>query len=319
MTLRNQLLSLLTCPACREGELAGLDEALADGEVRCSGCNRAYPVRNGVPILLPPGFDAATVHDELEHIHDHKRRQADHYDSTAAAEFEITRPHGAPAAYRAMLHEKFRRSVDGLPPLRRATVLDGCCGSGMDAEMLAREGALVIAVDVSEGCAFRARARAERYGIDYLAVVGDVEQLPLRDCAVDMSYVHDGLHHLERPASGLRELARVARQAVSVTEPADALGTALAVRLRLALAQEAAGNRVARLRARETLDVFADAGFEARAQRYLMHYGHHPGAASRFVSRPLVHPLYRGGRAAADALIGRWGNKLQVTALRRAA
>jgi ubiquinone/menaquinone biosynthesis C-methylase UbiE/uncharacterized protein YbaR (Trm112 family) len=317
VTARYELLSLLACPVCREGELASADRR--DGELRCSACDTTYPVRDGIPILLPPGFDAAAVHDELRHAHDHKRRQADHYDSSVAEEFEITRPHGTPLAYRAMLREKFRRSIDGLPPLRGATVLDACCGSGMDAEMLALAGARVIAVDVSEGCALRARARAERFGIDYLVVVGDVEQLPLRDRAVDISYVHDGLHHLERPATGLRELARVARTAVSVTEPADALGTALAVRLRLALAQEAAGNRVARLRTSETVDVFAAAGFEARARRYMMYYGHEPGAALRFASRPLLHPLYRGGRAVADALIGRWGNKLQVTALRRAA
>jgi hypothetical protein len=127
------------------------------------------------------------------------------------------------------------------------------------------------------------------------------------------------LHHLEDPARGLRELARVARHAVSVTEPADALGTAVAVRLGLALAREAAGNRVARLRAAETVSLFNNEGFDANARRYLMYYGHEPGPAMRLLSCPVVHPLFRAGRRAADAALGRWGNKLQVTALRRAA
>src|SRR5439155_661416 len=64
---------------------------------------------------------------------------------------------------------------------------------------------------------------------------------------VPLVYVHAGLHHLEEPGAGLAEMARVAARAVSVTEPARAAVTALAVRLGLALAREEAGNRVARL------------------------------------------------------------------------
>ncbi len=316
MSIASELMQLLACPACH-GALAGIDTAGCRAEVSCASCGGAYEVRDGVPILLPPGFDECGAHDEIDHDHTHKRRQAGHFDRALAEEFEITRPHGAPLAYRAVLGEKFARSIDGLPRLQGATVLAACCGSGMDAEMLARRGARVIALDVSEGCVRRARARAERYGVEYLAIVGDVERLPLRGGSVDISYVHDGLHHLEDPARGLGELARVARSAVSVTEPADALGTAVAVRFGLALAREEAGNRVARLRADETVSLFAQSGFEARAQRYLMYYGHAPGAAMRLVSQPLVYPMYRAARKAADAVAGRWGNKLQVTAVRR--
>jgi ubiquinone/menaquinone biosynthesis C-methylase UbiE/uncharacterized protein YbaR (Trm112 family) len=319
VSITEELLALLACPVCRIGTLDGLAGATGSRAARCTQCQSTYQVRDGIPILLPPGFDEDAVHDEITHTHAHKRQQAQHFDAALAEEFEITRPHGAPAAYRALLEEKFGRSIAGLPELRGATVIAACCGSGMDAEMLARRGARVIALDVSEGCVRRARARAGRYGVEYLAVVGDVERLPLRDRAVDIAYVHDGLHHLDDPARGLRELARVARVAVSVTEPADALGTAVAVRLGIALAREAAGNRVARLRAGEAAAVLARAGFDARAQRYLMYYGHEPGAAMQFLSKPAVYPLYRAGRRAADAAIGRWGNKLQVTALRRAA
>ena len=317
MSIANELLQLMACPTCH-GALDGIETATSRASVWCASCHATYQVRDGVPILLPPGFDECSVHDEFDHDHAHKRQQAGHYDRALAEEFEVTRPHGTPSAYAALLREKFARSIDGLPDLQGATVLAACCGSGMDAEMLARRGARVIALDVSEGCIRRARARAERYGLDYLAVVGDVERLPLRDRSVDIAYVHDGLHHLEYPSRGLIDLARVARTAVSVTEPADAFGTAVAVRLGLALAREEAGNRVARLRADETVALFARAGFDARAQRYLMYYSHAPGAAMRLLSQPMVHPIYRAARKASDAAAGRWGNKLQVTALRRA-
>ncbi len=317
--MQRDLVELLTCPLCRDSELTGADDAADGSALICSRCGARYPVRDGVPILLPPSFDAARVHDELDHMHGHKREQAQYYDRGVAEEFEISRPNGAPEVYRWLLAKKFRRSIAGLPDLRDATVIDVCCGSGMDAEMLARSGARVIAIDISEGCAARARARAERYGLDYLVVVGDVEHLPIRTASADVSYVHDGLHHLDDPAIGLRELARVARCAISITEPAEALGTAIAVKLGIALEREDAGNRVVRLRPDAVSRELAAAGFEARAQRYLMYYKHEPGAAMRLASRPVFRELYRGGVTAVDRVLGRWGNKLQVTAVRKRA
>ena len=325
--MRPDLFELLACPSCRDGELIGEDDASGASVLVCSRCAVRYPVRNGIPILLPPDFDASGVHDEIDHMHGHgdgrrgghKHQQADYFDRGVAEEFEISRPNGAPEAYRWLLADKFRRSIAGLPDLRGATVVDVCCGSGMDAEMLARAGARVIAIDISEGCAARARARAQRFGLDYLVVVGDVEHLPVRSATVDISYVHDGLHHLSDPSVGLREMARVARRAISVNEPAEALGTTLAVKLGVALEREDAGNRVARLRPDDVARELAAAGFDARAQRYLMYYKHEPGAAMRLASRPVMRRVYRGAVTAADRAIGRWGNKLQVTAVRRRA
>ncbi|MBI5284566.1 MAG: methyltransferase domain-containing protein [Chloroflexi bacterium] len=311
------LLRMLVCPDCRDGELIGLDAALVDGDVRCSLCGASYPVRGGIPILLPAGFDATHVHDEIDHMHEHKQRQADYFDRGVAEEFEISRPNGAPETYGWLIGEKFRRSVAHLPPLAGATVIDACCGSGMDAEMLAREGARVIAIDISEGCAQRARLRARRYGLDYLVVAGDLERLPLRSGAADIGYVHDGLHHLAEPALGVRELARVARRAVSLNEPADALGTAVMVRLGISQAWEDAGNRVARLRPEDVSQELASEGFDVIAGRYLMYYRHHPGSIMRLASRPVARQLYRAAVSLANAVLGRWGNKLQVTAVRR--
>jgi SAM-dependent methyltransferase len=310
------LLKLLTCPLCRDSDLAGLDERMPDGMLTCSRCGASYPVRGGIPILLPPDFDGSQVDDELDDLREHKRSQADYFDREVAEEFEISRPHGAPPVYQWLMAEKFRRSVELMPPLRGPVVVDVCCGSGMDSEFLAREGARVIAVDISEGCAARARARAERYGLDYLVVVGDVEHLPIRTDAADMSYVHDGLHHLTEPVVGVRELARVARRAVSINEPADAIGTQLAVRMGIAANRESAGNRVARLRAEDVSRELQSAGFEPRARRYLMYYKHEPGGFLRFASRPVLRHVYRLMVGLANVAVGRWGNKLQVTAVR---
>ena len=54
------------------------------------------------------------------------------------------------------------------------------------------------------------------------------------------------------------------------------------------------------------------------ARRYLMYYQHEPGAIMRIASRPGAKQAYRAAVSLADAALGRWGNKLQVTARRAA-
>lgn len=318
--MKRWLLDVLACPVDPQHRLLlrGPDDGKLpqEGSLRCEACRLTFPIRDGIPILLVPGLEAPHVHNEPDHAYEHKRRQADYFDGEVAEEFEISRPHGAPLAYQWLMAEKFRRSMELLPALPGSVVVDVCCGSGMDTEFLAREGARVIAVDISEGCARRARSRAERHGLDYLVVVGDVEHLPIRTNAADMSYVHDGLHHLAEPMLGIRELARVASRAVSVNEPADALGTQVAVRLGISSNRESAGNRVARLRAHDVCKELQSAGFEPQARRYFMYYKHEPGPVMRFLSRPGVHHMYRLAMGLANLAIGRWGNKLQVTAIR---
>jgi len=309
-------LALLACPACRDGDLLGLDKPDPDRTLTCSLCGARYPVRDGIPILLPPGLDVDGVHVEFDQAHAHKHRQRGWFDRGVAEQFELSRPHGTPRAYRWLLAKKLRRSLEYLPELQGRTVVDACCGSGMEAEFLARQGARVVAVDISEGAIRRARSRAERFGLDYLTVVGDVERLPVRTRAADVAYVHDGLHHLADPMVGVRELSRVARLAVSVNEPADAALTQAAVLVGLSTNEEEAGNAVRRLRPAAARRELEAAGFRVRYSRYLMYYGHEPGPAMRLASRPGVFPLYQQLVETADLAVGRWGNKLCLVGLR---
>jgi SAM-dependent methyltransferase len=175
-----------------------------------------------------------------------------------------------------------------------------------------------VSADISLGASRRARERARRFDLDLTPVVADAENLPFGDASFDLVYVHDGLHHLEHPEAGLAEMARVARCAVSVTEPARAALTRAAVRTGLALEREEAGNRVARLDPGEVAAFLRERGFDVvRAERYGMLYRHHPGGPSRFLSRSRVFPLTVGTLRAANAVAGSLGNKMTVQALRR--
>ncbi|WP_082573837.1 Trm112 family protein [Nocardioides sp. Root614] len=48
-----ELLAIIVCPACK-GDLTLTPAAGADGtdELVCGGCGLAYPVRDGIPVLL---------------------------------------------------------------------------------------------------------------------------------------------------------------------------------------------------------------------------------------------------------------------------
>lgn len=310
-----QLADRYVCPVCR-GKLLSRSDGLA-----CTGCDRVYPIIDGIPVLLSDGIHE--THDEVDHLVrqpalGHKQTQAAFFDDASAAEFETTRPHGTPALYGWLLGEKLRRATLGIEPLISGQqVLVVCGGSGMDAEFYARMGARVISSDISLGAARRTAERARRFHLDITSIVADAEKLPFEDQSIHVVAVHDGLHHLERPEGSLDEMARVAAVAVTVTEPANAAITRVAVKLGLALEREEAGNRVARLDPADVSQRLSRHGFRiVRVDRYLMYYRHVPGATTRLLSRPRVLPLSRASIRALNWLAGRFGNKMVVVATR---
>jgi SAM-dependent methyltransferase/uncharacterized protein YbaR (Trm112 family) len=306
-----ELRDILACPVCG----GALGEPEAPGVLECAGCGVRYPFHLDVPILLPPDLRPSPAAPDLS---THKQRQIAFFDQDPADEFGVTRPRGAPELYGWLLAEKFRRSVIGLEGLLPgATALTVCGGSGVDAELLARAGARVVLSDISLGVVLQARERARRFGLEMAFVVADAEALPFRDASIDLVYVHDGLHHLERPALGLAEMARVARRAVSISEPANALMTAAAVRLRLADEVEEAGNPVRRLTLEEIRAELTARGFRTiHPHRYAMYYRHWPGRAMRVLSAPVLLPLAKASLNLLNRVAGRYGNKLAVQALR---
>jgi glycosyltransferase involved in cell wall biosynthesis/uncharacterized protein YbaR (Trm112 family) len=297
------LAAFAVCPLCR----AALDwgEACA----LCSACGVAYEIVDGIPVLVP----AVARRDQQ------KLDQIKHFDAVEDPEFEIERPGCTPKLYGWLLREKFRRSLRALGlNLSNEVVLTICGGSGMDAEFLARAGARVISSDLSLGAAQRTRERARRHALPITPIVADAEQLPFPNKSIPLVYVHDGLHHMERPAAGLLEMARVAQRALSLTEPARAKLTQIAVRLGAAFEHEEAGNRVERLQIDELSEWLDNAGFSVvGASRYAMFYRHRPGPVMRGLSVPFVFGVVRAAWRLGNAVLAPVGNKLTVQALRR--
>lgn len=87
-----------------------------------------------------------------------------------------------------------------------ARALDVGAGSGFLTEALLAAGARVDAVDASARMVDEIR---RRHGVE--ARVADAERLPYADAAFDAALANMCLHHVERPAVALREMARVLR------------------------------------------------------------------------------------------------------------
>jgi SAM-dependent methyltransferase len=150
-----------------------------------------------------------------------------------------------------------------------------------------------------------------------MPLVADAERLPFSDRSVDVVYVHDGLHHLADPLVGLAEMARVAARAVSVTEPARAAVTRLAIRAGIAGEFEDAGNRVERVTVDELRAELHRRGFDVvHAERYGMFYRHAPKRPMRFFSRRGLLRVSQAAFLIGNRLAGGLGNKLAVQAVR---
>ena len=237
-----------------------------------------------------------------------------YYEEECDAEFEIRRPRGCGRLYEFLIEEKFLAGIGVLGlSLAGSTVLEVCGGSGMMAEKFARAGATVTSTDFSSSAVGRMRERARCYDFDLHTLTADAEQLPFADRSFDIVTVHDGLHHLEQPALAIREMARVAKRAVLIMDPANAALTRIAVKLGIAEDIEDAGNEVKRL-IRMSWRRFSRVRFkDVRWRRMLMYYPHQPSGWFRWFDNPLTFTGFRAVFWCTNFACGRWGNKLAMT------
>jgi ArsR family transcriptional regulator len=94
-----------------------------------------------------------------------------------------------------------------MPPLK---VADLGCGEGYLTIEAARWATRVVAVDRSAAVLKRARALAQRRRVsNVIWKKGELEQLPIRDGAVDVAMLSQALHHAHDPARAVAEASRI--------------------------------------------------------------------------------------------------------------
>jgi uncharacterized protein YbaR (Trm112 family) len=200
--MRLEALNYWVCPACR-GELRLAGEAIREGEhvlegtLVCAACAAQYPVRRGVPRLLPAeaAADLATG-DAYEHF----------FDSVA--------PGGATGddvLYGNTLAEEIadflkKTGFSTLAAVRGASVLDAGCGIGRIEGALADHATAVLAFDITPAVERAFSAWQDRPNVHIAQA--SMTAIPVADHGVDLVWCDGVLPYVSDFDQSLRELLR---------------------------------------------------------------------------------------------------------------
>jgi 2-polyprenyl-3-methyl-5-hydroxy-6-metoxy-1,4-benzoquinol methylase len=104
-----------------------------------------------------------------------------------------------------------QRSFDRIMPndLHGQRVLEIGCGMGLHSLELARRGAQVHAVDLTDVAVEATRSRMKEFGMDAEVRCADAESLPYDDQTFDLVWSWGVIHHSARTTRIVREIARV--------------------------------------------------------------------------------------------------------------
>ena len=94
-----------------------------------------------------------------------------------------------------------------MPPM---VIADLGAGEGTFSQLLARRSKKVIAIDNSEKMVEYGRELAAKHGVKNLEYrKGDIEEVPIRDGAVDLAFFSQALHHAQHPERAVAEAWRI--------------------------------------------------------------------------------------------------------------
>lgn len=203
------LSEILVCPCC----YASLK--LSAGRLVCSkeNCPKKFPVKQGVPILLPSGFN------ELQDSA-FKKAQVEFFDNWSSGQRGRRGPTKTPfdRFFSPVVGEKkigysedeMRRLIERLP--KNSLVLELGCGAGEHTAFLARlrDDLRFVAVDLSFKSLVETRERLEREKIKTPVsfVVADAESLPFRKGAFAGIVAVMFFHHLSHLEKTVEEMGR---------------------------------------------------------------------------------------------------------------
>jgi len=202
--MKKESLRFLACPWCH-GSLdlrisKSEGEEVLEGILECRRCGSRYPVREGIPDLLPE-------HALGDKILRSYRRKTAYYDAYVSS-YERNY-HNPEIAYMRKVEDRYILSTRP-----RGLVLDIGCGTGRQSLMLAELGCQVFSLDISPGMLHETRRRAlEKDLADRLELVrASAEMLPFREEIFHRAYsLFGALNHVLSLRRALREMNRVLR------------------------------------------------------------------------------------------------------------
>lgn len=185
--MKQQLLSRLCCPSCKgdldlavTGSETVVDpasgtsfEELLEGEIRCAGCGKKYPLRGGIPRFVPSDSYVDNFSVQWRKLRASTKTRPSKVD-------------------RALEHFQARTDFD-LSKVRGEWVLEAGSGGGRYVKLLADAGAEIVGVDLSFGVdeVFKLVGRRPNVHV----IQASIFDLPFKDAAFDKVYSLGVLHH----------------------------------------------------------------------------------------------------------------------------
>jgi len=201
-------LDLLACPVCR----AAVTERA--GQLHCPTCRRAFPIVNGIPVMLVEEDLDPASEKWLESWNAEWRKRTLPQDGNIEAD---------PAFADALQHIR-----NHAPTGAWESFLESGCGDGQKSLVIAREKKiLVIGVDACLEACKLAKRLFEREGEQGFFVVGDLRRLPLGTGKIKYIYAGGSLEHFPDTIAAIKESYRVLKPGgrITATVPFVSLAT----------------------------------------------------------------------------------------------
>lgn len=194
--MRREALNYLACPNCgseltlRSAAREEKEHVMA-GELVCAQCQAQFPIRDGVPVLLPTSLEALKLQTASRFAEEWTRWKD----------------------LRGYYEEEFFAWVAPVTAedFKDKTVFEGGCGKGRHTAIVAAHGArAIVSIDLGES-AFVAFANTRDLRNAHV-IIGDLLHPPVRPI-FDMAFSVGVLHHLPDPGAGFASLASRVRNA----------------------------------------------------------------------------------------------------------
>lgn len=191
-------IAYLRCPKCKSNLQYSTDT------LQCVSCRSKYTIKEGVVLLLNIGD-----------ISDHARGQIDYFEK------EPPMREGAPYTLQPWQESFLSKFKENNSDIKDKVVVDCGAGSGYMTIELARQGAIVIALDLTLRSLIRLRSIAQQQGLldRIIFVCCSAEELPLKNDIANYFISNAVLEHLPNEQSAINEMTRVCREKLMITVP----------------------------------------------------------------------------------------------------
>ncbi|HYN90250.1 MAG TPA: methyltransferase domain-containing protein [Ardenticatenaceae bacterium] len=227
--MKRSALADICCPDCN-GRLSVFEEqldeggAIIEGELRCLSCLSKFPIRKGIPDLMPRGEVEAHKIREMHGWVSLWQKKGMYDISLPDTIFQV--PYVDDGPVWSEVARMFEIALEEMDLSGNETILDVGAGQGWTSRYFAERGCKVFAIDIVADEWYglgRSWALMEHAGVYFEPMLADGERLPFPAGRFDVVFFMAALHHFKHLDSLLKEVYRVLKPGgllIAAGEPA---------------------------------------------------------------------------------------------------